>query len=233
MRRLLLVSLLVMLTACGSSLYRWEETQGDARADQAYEVQKGDTLYSIAFRYGLDFRQLAKWNDIGSDYTIYPGQQLSLLPGDGSLAAAPREPTRPAQAAAPPSPRATTSSGITWQWPTEGSLLATFGANNATGKGIDIGGIVGDDVRAAAAGKVVYAGSGLIGYGKIIIIKHSEEFLSAYGHNSELFVSEGEQVEQGERIAKMGRGPESRPLLHFEIRINGKAVDPLPYLPAR
>ncbi len=112
-------------------------------------------------------------------------------------------------------------------------MIAGFGTNSATGKGIDIDGIVGDDVRAAAAGKVVYAGSGLIGYGKIIIIKHSEEFLSAYGHNDELFVSEGEQVKQGERIATLGRGPESRPLLHFEIRINGKAVDPLQYLPPR
>lgn len=233
---LMVILMLSGLTACGPTLYRWDATQGDARKDEIYVVQKGDTLYSIAFRYGLDFRELAKLNGIGSGYTIYPGQQLRLVPaGGGSMQvdagsasdsqASPRNPTR--------APVRRESPGVEWAWPASGELIAGFGTNNATGKGIDIDGIVGDDVRAAASGKVVYAGSGLIGYGKIIIIKHSEEFLSAYGHNEQLFVREGEQVEQGERIATLGRGPESRPLLHFEIRINGKAVDPLQYLPPR
>lgn len=238
--RILLILLLLGATACGPTLYRWDVTQGDARKDEVYVVNKGDTLYSIAFRYGLDFRQLASLNGIGNDYTIYPGQELRLVPaGDEPVALVGgsrhgADNRSPSSTSAPVHDVETrVDSGIAWAWPASGRLIAGFGTNNATGKGIDIDGIVGDDVRAAAAGKVVYAGSGLIGYGKIIIIKHSEEFLSAYGHNDELFVSEGEQVKQGERIATLGRGPESKPLLHFEIRINGKAVDPLQYLPPR
>lgn len=233
MRKLLPLLLAAAITGCGPGLYRWN-TQGDARADRTYIVQGGDTLYSIAFRYGLDYRRLAEWNGIDDGFLIHPGDELRLLPPEGADELPPVATTTPVSrppASSSPAPRS--SSDISWQWPHRGALLAGFGDDNGTGKGIDVEGIVGDPVLAAAQGKVVYAGSGLIGYGKIIIIKHSERFLSAYGHNSELFVREGEQVRQGQRIAALGRGPDNRPLLHFEIRLNGNAVDPMGYLPSR
>jgi lipoprotein NlpD len=237
LKRITVLSLLLVMTACGPGLYRWDAGEGDPREDRIYTVQRGDTLYSIAFRYGLDYRRLAEWNGIASSYLIHPGDTLKLLPPTGKATTSAY--SRSAGSTVLNRTPATepdvlpASSDIAWQWPYKGDLLAKFGDANGSGKGIDIEGIVGDPVIAAADGRVVYAGSGLVGYGKIIIIKHSEKVLSAYGHNSELFVREGEQVRQGQEIAALGRGPESRPLLHFEIRLNGKAVDPLRYLPRR
>jgi lipoprotein NlpD len=118
-----------------------------------------------------------------------------------------------------------------WQWPTTGALVAGF--NEASNKGLDIGGSVGDPVYAAAAGKVVYAGSGLRGYGKLIVIKHNQEYNSVYAHNDKLLVKEDDQVVQGQKIAELGSSEADRPKLHFEIRKQGKAVDPMGYLPAR
>ena len=238
MRRLVLGLLLVAMTGCGPALYRWEDgqrPQGDPRAERTYTVQKGDTLYSIAFRYGLDFRRLAEWNGVSESYLIHPGDELRLLPPRSSEPLATRRTRQEVDDAV--TTTAEPDNDIArgdWRWPHAGTVIARFGEDNGTGgKGIDIEGIVGDPVLATGPGKVVYAGSGLIGYGKIIIVKHSEKYLSAYAHNSELYVREGEQVEQGQRISAMGRGPGSQPLLHFEIRLNGKAVDPLEYLPRR
>ncbi len=225
---------LLALTACAGA-YRWDASRSEKMPDrETYEVRKGDTLYSIAWRYGLDYRELARHNGIDDRFTIYPGQQLRLAP----VAAAATPKTTPASSAATSPVNVSSApsrpmSRAEWQWPANGALLAKFGDPNATGKGIAIGGVQGDPVKAAADGRVVYAGSGLIGYGKIIIVKHSEEYLSAYGHNENIYVREGEQVRQGDRIASMGLGPGKRPMLHFEIRINGNAVDPLAYLPSR
>ena len=132
----------------------------------------------------------------------------------------------PAAAEAPPS----TMSGQ-WRWPASGSVIAGF--NEASNKGLDIGGAVGEPVYAAAAGKVVYAGSGLRGYGKLIVIKHNQEYNSVYAHNDKLLVKEDDQVAQGQKIAELGSSEADRPKLHFEIRKQGKAVDPTGYLPAR
>lgn len=230
MRRLFVgVLVLATLTACSPAYLRWQPEQ--------YVVQRGDTLYSIAWRYQLDYRELAGWNGIGSNYLIYPGQVLRL-----TAAAAP---PRSSSETAPPvrSPAATDSApatvqlpevgSVSWQWPVDGAVLARFEAANATGKGIDIGGSVGQEIRAAAGGKVVYSGSGLIGYGKLIIINHNGQYLSAYAHNSELYVQEGDEVRAGDRIASMGLGPGRTPMLHFEIRRNGQPVDPLRFLPRR
>jgi lipoprotein NlpD len=129
---------------------------------------------------------------------------------------------RPATAAAPPR----------WSWPTDGSIVARFGANDAIGSGIAIGGREGQPVRAAAAGRVVYAGGGLIGYGQLVILKHDETFLSAYGYNAELLVTQGQEVPRGATIALMGQGPGRQPRLHFEIRRNGVPVDPLLFVTA-
>lgn len=225
-----LATLVAASTACGPAAYRWDAGRDDPREDRVYVVRRGDTLYSIAWRYGLDYRDLARRNGIGDGYLIYPGQKLALI---GTRAASTAAGGTPRHTATEPAPEPMPAMRGEWRWPADGPLLAKFGDANATGKGIAIGGQVGAPISAAADGRVVYAGSGLIGYGKIIIVKHSEEYLSAYGHNETIFVREGEQVKQGDRIAAMGRGPGNQPLLHFEIRHNGKAVDPLQYLPSR
>jgi lipoprotein NlpD len=120
-----------------------------------------------------------------------------------------------------------------WQWPADGPIIRGFSNSAMTRRGIAIGGQRGDDVRAASGGEVVYAGSGLVGYGRLIIIKHDARFISAYGHNEELLVREGQNVRAGERIARLGDSGADRPMLHFEIRLDGAPVDPTRYLPRR
>ncbi|TVP88301.1 MAG: LysM peptidoglycan-binding domain-containing protein [Pseudomonadaceae bacterium] len=226
----------------------------------SHTVQRGDTLYSIAFRYGWDWRQLAANNNIPAPYTIFPGQQLSLRAGTaGARPSSPATSSRPATAsstpsrpaASPPAPSssqrsespqprpstpATSSSSASvsgWSWPAEGPLIARFHSNDSLNKGIDIAGDLGQPVKAAAAGSVVYAGRGLIGYGEMVIIKHNDTYLSAYAHNNRLLVDEGDTVKAGQKIAEMGSSGTDRVKLHFEIRQRGKPVDPLGYLPKR
>jgi lipoprotein NlpD len=137
---------------------------------------------------------------------------------------------KPAPAVAPPAP-AVAAGAIDWAWPAEGSVLAPF--SEGSNKGVDIAGKMGDPVMATAAGKVVYAGSGLRGYGKLVIVRHDAEFLSAYAHNSNILVKEGQAITRGQRIADIGNTDAESPRLHFEIRRQGKPVDPMKYLPAR
>ena len=183
-------------------------------------MRSGDTVYSIAWRYGLDYRDLARWNGIGADFRIAPGQALRLSAPSRSVRSA-----LPAPPTAPPAPASTPQ--LPWAWPTDvrGAPLAV------TGGGILLPGSLGQDVRAAGAGRVVYAGTGIRGYGTLIIIKHGEIFLSAYAHNRESLVREGQPVALGQIIGKMGEGAPNKPALYFEIRRNGKPVDPLRYLP--
>jgi len=140
---------------------------------------------------------------------------------------------RPVVAMPPPSPAPMASNASGWQWPTNGEVVGRFVAGDQTQQGVDIAGRSGQDVRAAADGVVVYSGAGLVGYGELIIVKHSEEWLSAYAHNSQRLVAEGSKVSAGQVIAKMGRTGAPRDMLHFEIRRNGKPVDPLGLLPRR
>jgi lipoprotein NlpD len=205
-------------------------------------VQRGDTLYGIASRNGIDMRDLASWNSIPAPYTIYPGQTIKLYPGAGSTptSSATRPttttPTRPASAPKPATPAPTpvpVNSGISWRWPADGHVIGRFAANDATKQGVDIAGSSGQSVRAAADGVVVYSGAGLVGYGELIIVKHNESWLSAYGHNRKRLVNEGQNVKAGQQIAEMGSSGASREMLHFEIRYNGKPVDPQQYLPKR
>jgi lipoprotein NlpD len=221
-------------------------------------VRRGDTLYSIAWRSGRDFRSLARWNRIPPPYTIYPGQVLTLTPAtrpapapakprqaspsrtttSSKPAAAPPRPantSKPKDVAKPPpaSQPASRSGPLRWNWPVTGPLLSSYSARDPSRKGIKIGGRPGQPVRAAEGGRVVYSGSGLIGYGQLIIIKHNDNYLSAYGHNAKLLVKEGEQVARGKHIADMGRSNEGRPMLHFEIRRDGRPVDPLGLLPRK
>ncbi|HEX2140492.1 MAG TPA: peptidoglycan DD-metalloendopeptidase family protein [Woeseiaceae bacterium] len=202
-------------------------------------VRSGETLFTIAWRYGKDYRELARWNDLGDGSLIYPGQLIKLYapPGSASTRGQPRRSAdqRNAGTRAPASalPEVPSEPPPAWAWPTPGPVVVGFGERPGTGTGVLIGGKSGQPVRAAAGGRVVYSGSGLIGYGQLIIVKHNDTYLSAYGHNASLLVQEGETVGQGQRIATMGEGPGREPRLHFEIRQNGKPVDPRQYLPER
>lgn len=228
---------------------------GSAAATKYHVVKRGETLYSIAWHYGVNYRDLAAANNIRSPYTIYKGQRLRVAasavqaaagaaPPKSATAKAPASkpaarrapPAKPAQAAT----RTRTSSAAKaggaaydgkWVWPTRGRVLTGFHSSGAGKKGIDIGGHADQPVKAAASGRVVYAGSGLVGYGRLIIVKHNENLLSAYGHNNKLLVQEGEHVSAGQMIAKMGDSGTNRNELYFEIRKNGKPTDPLKYLP--
>jgi len=293
-------------------------TPAPAPPGGSYRVMKGDTLYSIAFRNKVDFRDLAGWNGIASPYTIWPGQDLRLSPpghdnkpapshtapvvvaatpppgGGGQphsvpppaqpafqsvtnadvtppavpapatttntpvvVAGKPAEsivpvavpvppPSAPNAAAPPPAPvenpsaatpivtsgASRSAGGIAWRWPADGTMLKKFSSSDAI-PGIEIGGKAGDPVRSAADGVVVYSGNGLVGYGELVIIKHSDSFLSAYGHNRKRLVKEGEKVKAGQSVAEMGSSGATRDELQFQIRRDGNPVDPLQYLPAK
>ncbi|MFL6648501.1 MAG: peptidoglycan DD-metalloendopeptidase family protein [Sulfurifustaceae bacterium] len=263
------------------------------------EVRAGDTLYSIAWESGRDYRDLAAWNNLPTPYVIKPGQKLRLYPPRGGInhktktngasyrivargetvhgiahstgvrdqdliawnSLKPPYALTPGQRLrlTPPEQRvatlklrdsttkttntstsATTThraeaddhDAIAWVWPTEGAVAVRFAPNNGA-KGIDISGSAGQAIRAAAAGKVVYQGSGLRGYGQLIIIKHNADFLSAYAHCAAIYVQEGSVIKAGQKIAAMGSSGTERTKLHFEIRRRGTPVDPLGFLPKK
>lgn len=286
--------LALLLTGCGGVGSSPAESPRPAIDDRSSALRQpgtalrtvvaGDTLYSIAWETGRDYRTLAAWNRIPSPYTIKIGQQIRVIPPDGKGVAPENQKNsyeqnngasvKPdAQRKAPvspkttnskkmPSPRATASAGaagnaptpvdglgakgratrkssasnkneptLNWSWPADGTLLNRAGSGEP--RGLDIGGSRGSVIRAAANGRVVYQGSGLRGYGQLIIIKHSDEFLSAYAHNDRIYVKEGDLVKRGEKIADMGSSGTDRPKLHFEIRRQGVPADPLAYLPKR
>ncbi len=202
-------------------------------------VQRGQTVYRIATENGITPLDLALWNDIPPPYTIYPGQRLRLYPSDTTgrssdprPAAAKPSQTRPTPRVEP-APAPAIASQLRWSWPTNGNVIQTFASGDPTRQGVDIAGTGGQPVRAAADGVVVYSGSGLVGYGELIIIKHDSHWLSAYGHNRARQVNEGTVVKAGQQIAEMGRSGASRDMLHFEIRYDGKPVNPQSYLPTR
>jgi lipoprotein NlpD len=262
-------------------------------ANGLHTVQRGDTLYAIAFANSLDYREIADWNQLESPDVIQVGQVLRLTSPSGAVEITPldddplpsasplaeplvlREPqavllayseanwakvssaqavaavappaakpapsaaTPPSAPAAPSTPAASAPAAATasaagkggWLWPADGTLLGRFGA--AGGKGIDIVGPRNTPVVAVAPGKVVYSGSGLRGYGRLLIVKHAGEYLSAYAHNESILVKEGDTVAAGQRIGLMGDSDADRVKLHFEIRRYGKPLDPLNYLPER
>jgi lipoprotein NlpD len=245
-----------------------------AHAQETYVVQPHDTLYGIAWRHDLDYRELARWNNIGADYRLAVGQVLLMRrppvataarPPAPKVAASPAPMPAPEPPAPPPAPRAggprvgtpvplaeaathdpppdhepanavpetnagavSTMAGLRWVWPTDHASAP----RPVPGGGILLFGKLGQDVRAAGTGKVVYTGSGIRGYGNLIIIKHGDSLLSSYAHNREMLVHEGEEVTMGQVIAHMGTGPHQACALYFEIRVNGKPADPLHYLAA-
>jgi len=220
----LLVIAMLILTACTSAT-RWD----DSRAQQ-HIVRKGETLFSIAWRYGKNPSDVARWNRLGDGSLIHPGQVIRLTPPAGATARSGSSTARRADRALPKIPAEPPPA---WAWPTRGRISVEFGAKPGTGTGVLINGRAGQPVVAAASGRVVYAGGGLIGYGQLIILKHNDTYLSAYGYNASLRVKEGQAIKKGQQIATMGEGPERKPRLHFEIRRNGKPVNPRQYLPAR
>lgn len=217
-----------------------------------YEVQKGDTVYHIATTNGITPLDLALWNDIPPPYTIHPGQRVRLYPRNGKAPPPPPSTTAmvvPAPRPSTPSSSSSSSSStptpppavttrptagnLAWRWPADGQVISTYLAGEPTRQGLDIAGSAGQPVRAASDGVVVYSGAGLVGYGELIIIKHNSEWLSAYGHNRKRMVTEGQRVTAGQQIAEMGRTAAPRDMLHFEIRFDGKPVDPQLYLPKK
>ena len=219
-------------------------TRSVAKPGQTVTIRRGDTVYALARIHSITPADLIAWNNLSNPSNIHPGQVLRLYPQSSPGTTATTRPagtsgstagtaaTRPA-ASTPAATPAPVNSGISWRWPANGALVSRFVSGDATKQGIGIAGASGDDVLAAAAGTVVYSGAGLVGYGELIIIKHNDQWLTAYGHSRKRLVNEGQNVRAGERIAEMGRTSASRDMLHFEIRHNGKPVDPLRYLPRK
>ncbi len=219
-----------------------------------YTVKPGDTMIRIGLENGQNWRDIVRWNNLENPNIIEVGQVLRVVPPvessavvtrpvtSGSAAAsstpaqaasAAKPATAPAAAAAAasPTPAPTGDEDIAWIWPAQGAMLAGF--DEAKNKGLDIAGKPGDAVMASADGRVVYAGAGLRGYGNLIILKHNNTFLTAYAHNQTLLVKEDQSVKKGQKIAEMGNSDADRVKLHFEIRRQGKPVDPAKYLPAK
>ena len=204
-------------------------------------VRPEDTLYSIAWLYGRDFRELADNNGIRSPYIIHPGQHISLeqqkrtttpLPPRQPVASPKKQVVKKTPLQKKPVVRSNPRT-VAWRWPSKGNVIQGFSLSGPVNKGIDINGNLGEPVMAAAAGEVVYAGSDLAGYGRLIIMKHNNSYLSAYAHNRELLVGEGDSVKAGQKIAEIGSTGTTEPKLHFEIRRNGNPVDPMRFLPKR
>ncbi|MGS0743183.1 peptidoglycan DD-metalloendopeptidase family protein [Glaciimonas sp. GG7] len=201
-----------------------------------YTVQRGDTLYSIGRKFKQNHRSIARWNKLGDVNGIDVGQVLRVAPpaAVGNLAGA--SPVTGARKVSPPAPPAANPSSkgiersIDWVWPTEGVKTASFSSKK---KGIEIAGKSGQPVVAASGGKVMYAGSGIRGYGNLLIVKHTSSLLSVYAHNQAILVKEGQMVSRGQKIAEMGKSDSSTVKLYFEIRRDGKPIDPSGVFPGR
>jgi lipoprotein NlpD len=209
-----------------------------------YRVQPGDTLYSVAFAFEADYRDIAQVNQLSLPYTLEPGQWLIMKNGlatpDFIVQKESRNPTKNSSHGFKAPPLQYDFAGVSessmqnptrWEWPVKSKILQGFTGVYAHSQGIDLAGWNGRDIHATAAGLVVYSGTGVRGYGNLVILKHSEEYLSAYAYASQRFVHVGEWVKAGQRIATMGQDAYGRVRLHFELRRDGEPVDPLRYLP--
>ena len=225
-----------------------------------YTIKPGDTLIKVGLEHGQSWKDIARWSNLDNPNVIEVGQVVRVVPpgrdapvassgsgrsvapvvvGGGSTATSSSATTTPAATATPvpstpattPAPVAKGADDVNFIWPASGSLIAGF--DEARNKGYDISGKAGDPVLAAADGRVVYAGAGLRGYGNLIILKHNNTYLTAYAHNQSLLVKEDQSVKKGQKIAEMGSTDADRVKLHFEVRRQGKPVDPSRYLPSR
>ena len=242
---ILLVALLLSNSACFRAINHKDAQHKSPRAFSKvvthHRVKAGETLYSIAFEYGRDHRDVARWNNIRKPYTIFPKQKLRIVPISGDRKPSKKVTKVTRRTAQPTVKKATTrnqikyisSAKLKWRWPTKGKVVSTFSLRDPGRRGIDIVGRKGQPIRAAAAGWVVYKGNGLRGYGNLIIIKHNETYFSAYAHTQNVVVKEKEKVKLGQRIADMGNTSSEKTKLHFEIRRNGKPINPIRILPKR
>ena len=233
-----LLAVLLLLSGCGfGGGYAPVFSSGEERraSIRLHTVRQGETLYSIAFRYGLDYKQIADANGIVKPYTIFANQKLRLVRKAAPVAKKIKKstPKVAAKKSSNASPKKSQDSNIDWRWPVAGNVIKPFSLSGDINKGVDIAGRLGESVMAAAEGVVVYAGGGLRGYGKLVIVKHSDKYLSAYGHNRSIRVKEGQKIKGGQVIAEIGSSGTDREMLHFEIRRDGKPADPLIYLPDR
>lgn len=275
----------------------YSQIQKGSYKGSTYKVNKGDTMFLIAYLAGMDVKELAAMNNMSEPYSLSVGQTLKIgkcttktvtttvpvaatataaaakpaepavtytagangtqIGSDGTIigpiksgagvpSAAPTYNTSTSTPSTPAAPVATENttpvnanvvapiaSNVAWQWPATGNIIQGFSNSDGGNKGIDIAGSRGQAVKAAAAGRVVYAGNALRGYGNLIIIKHNDDFLSAYAHNDKILVSDQQEIKAGQEIAKMGSTGTNSVKLHFEIRYKGKSVDPVRYLPRR
>lgn len=249
---IVLMVLLTQITSCGhKGIYAKGYYSGRdvEKPVEVHVINKGETLYSLAWQYGYDYREVANWNEIAPPYTIYPGQKLRVKPtlaerrmakntvNKRVLRRAPGKAeqlsptinTRPKRDPVHTQPKM--GKKIVWTWPAKGKIITKFSRTDPGRKGIDISGKQGQAIYAAATGTVVYSGSGLRGYGKLIIVKHDDTYFSAYAHNQMIRVKEGQSVKKGEQIADMGNTGTDRIKLHFEIRRDGVPVNPFYYMP--
>lgn len=225
-RSWLALIVLLALAACGGNDRRPE-------IPSHHVVRASETLYSVSIRYGLDYHDVARWNRIGRDFLIHPGERLRLDPPPGARSGASQR-TAAKRAPAPRvSPGDPAHRPPAWRWPIDGGRVVGTVEQPSGGVGLRIDGALNQPVFAAADGKVVYTGSGLRGYGQLIIINHVRGWLSAYGHNAVVLVREGDEVRAGQAIASMGQGPAQQAMLYFEIRLDGQPLDPLGQLPPR
>ncbi|MFP8967277.1 peptidoglycan DD-metalloendopeptidase family protein [Pokkaliibacter sp. CJK22405] len=260
----LMVSAVLALSACSTNSYYAPvddvSRHGLTPAQVGYHiVSPGETLYSIAYRYGQDYQSLAARNSLSAPFAIYPGQALKLSGSadPGVVQTAPKvsvaQVSTPAPTVKRPKSVSTTASSqgkvkttssvkkptvpsggaLTWGWPSSGKVTGSYSPNRNVSKGINIAGNVGSPVTAAADGVVVYAGNGLRGYVNLIIINHNQEFLSAYANNRRILVKEQQKVNRGDVIAEMGQSGDKDGMLYFEIRQDGQPVNPLSFLPKR
>lgn len=244
-----------------SELYQgktFRDFEAKTYTDATYQVKTGDTLYSIAWYSGNDYRDLAKFNNVSAPYNIYPGQLLKLKKTANSSTTKAtnktgqtsktivNQPVDPVKKQEYGESRLNvkqdpigSSIGYfpdrvkSWFWPTSGDITRSFSNEEAGNKGLDFSGKLGAPILAAADGKVVYTGSALRGFGNLVIIKHSEAYLTAYAHNDKILVKEQQWVTASQQIATMGRSGTDKVMLHFEVRYKGKSVDPLRYLPKK
>ena len=245
--------LIFIITGCSTSYAPVEDRNGSVSAKQKhkgkipayYRIKKGDTLYSIAWKYSLDYKRIASINKIRSPYRIYPGKKIRLISGNsyqtqGYSNKNNKKSTKKTSSSSykksykknykKKSSLYSGAAQLHWIWPVKGKIIQFFKPNNGK-KGIDISAAQGSLIKAAEGGKVVYSGHGLLGYGNMIIINHNGRFFSAYAHNQVLLVHDGQIIKKGQAIARLGRSGTDRYKLHFEIRKNGTPVNPMAYLP--
>ncbi len=245
--RLIIIAGLLGLVACShqpNKVRIVDRSSGGTATGSAYIVAKGDTLYAIAWRYGVSYQQLASYNKIRAPYLINIGQRLKIpsksyrVSSNRTSSSTPPKKTTTSTNTRATTPKKSTSRSLpaknteSWRWPTTGKVTAGFSTSPKVHKGIAIEGSYGQAIYAAKSGKVVYAGAGLKAYGLLIIVKHDERYLSAYAFNSKVYVKEGDAIKAGQKIAAMGKKESKTTQLYFEIRLDGKPQNPKKYLPA-